>query len=67
MIMKKYTIEFTDAQLQDLVNVICEAPVARRITDPIMAHLQSQVDLLDAQRGLENGEEKPKEDERIKS
>ena len=41
--MKTYVIEFTDDQLQALIDVIREAPLPRRITDPVLLNLQDQV------------------------
>ena len=46
--MKEYSIKFTDVQLQDLINVICSAPVPRNVTDPMMDHLQKAVVAQDA-------------------
>ena len=38
-----YTIKFTQEQLNSLILVINEAPVARRVTDPLMVMLEEQV------------------------
>ena len=52
----EYTITFTTEQLNALIGALNEAPLPRRVTDPIMMHLDNAIQ--EHERTKSNGEKK---------